>query len=291
MRYDIVVVGAGPAGLSAALNASVRKKSVAVISASEKSHKVEKAEEMNNYLGLPAISGSDMAQQFLDHAQSFDIEFIQAHVDQIYDMDEFFALQLRGQDEMLEAVSVILATGVGVSKKLKGEEEYLGKGVGYCATCDAALYKDKSVVVIGMNEEAVEDTNVIAEYASQTTFVNRTGHEVSLDEGIEVVEGVPVGFEGSDGHAHTLLLRHGELKADGFFIIRDAQNADQLVPGLETDGPHVPVDRSMKTNMAGMYAAGDITGAPYQVAKAVGEGQIAGLDAAKYVGAQKRSQK
>lgn len=284
---DIVVVGAGPAGLSAALNAAVRRKKVLVISPVESSNKVLKAERMDNYLGLPAISGENMAESFLKHAQSFDIEFQKDHVESIYNMGDYFALQLRSSEEFIETRALILATGVGVSKLLDNEEKYLGKGVGYCATCDAALYKGKRVVVIGMNHESIEDTNFIAEYASHTTFVNRTGSEAQLNEGIEVINGIPKGFEGDD-LARKLILREGEIEADGFFIIRDARNADQLMADLVTEGAHVPVNRSMQTNIEGVYAAGDITGGPYQVAKAVGEGQIAGLDAARYVGAMAR---
>lgn len=287
MRWDIAVIGAGPAGLSAAINAAVRRKKVLVISPVMGSNKVLKAEKMDNYLGLPAISGPDMQEEFLSHAKTFDIEFSQDHVDQVYFMDDHYALQVRKSDDFVEATSVILATGVGVSKLLKNEEEYLGKGVGYCATCDAALYQGRPVVVIGMNEESIEDTNFIAEYASHTTFVNRTGKDVQLNEGIEVVSGQPVGFEG-DRFARKLILRDQEIEADGFFIIRDARNADQLVPGLETDGAHVPVNRMMETNLPGLYAVGDLTGGPYQVAKAVGEGQVAGLEAARFVTAAAR---
>lgn len=282
--WDIVVVGSGPAGLSAAMNAAVRRKKVLLVGATESSNKVLKAEKMENYLGLPAVTGQEMAEIFLNHAKQFAIEFRKDHVETIYNMGDYYALQLRGsEDEFLETKAVILATGVGVSKLLENEEKFLGQGVGYCATCDAALYKDKRVVVIGMNEEAVEDTKLISEYASHTTFVNRTGRPVELPENIEVVSGAPKGFEG-DTHATALVLRDGKIEADGFFIIRDAKNADQILADLVVDGAHVPVDRSMKTNLDGVYAAGDITGAPYQVAKAVGEGQIAALAAARYVG-------
>lgn len=286
--WDIVVIGAGPAGLSAAINGAARRKSVLVIGAQESSNKVMRAEKMDNYLGLPRITGKDMADAFLAHAQTFDITFMTAHVEQVYDMDSFFMLDLRGQDDMIEATTVVLATGVGVSRLLENEEKFLGRGLGYCATCDAALYKDKTVVVIGMNEESIEDTNFISEFASHTTFVNRTGRSVELKPGIEVVTDHPVGFEGTD-KAEKLIMRKGELEADGFFIIRDAKNADQLVPGLVSEGAHVPVDKSMRTNIPGMYAVGDLTGAPYQVAKAVGEGQVAGLDAARYVTAVART--
>lgn len=288
MRYDIAVIGAGPAGLSAALNAAVRRKQVLLVGSAESSNKVLKAEVIDNYLGMPNVSGEEMAQAFLSHVKKFEefIDIKKDHVDDVYAMGDYFALNCR-EHQMIEATAVILATGVGVSKMIPGEEAYLGKGVGYCATCDAALYKDKEVVVVGMNHEAIEDTNFIAEYASKTTFINRTGQDVVLNDGIEVIKAQPKAIEG-DSHARTLVLNTGRIDADGIFIIRDAKNADQLVPGLATEGAHVPVNRSMETNIAGMYAVGDLTGAPYQISKAVGEGHVAALAAAKYVSAQGR---
>lgn len=281
MRYDIVVVGNGPAGLSAALNAKIRNKKVLVLAQNDASPKIKKSHRIDNYLGLFRISGEEFAKRTLEQVREEGVEIRKEHVEGVYAMGDFFNLMLRS-NEVVEATVVILATGVEMAKPIPGEEEFLGKGVGYCATCDAALYVDRPVVVIGMNEEAAEEANFIAERASETTFINRTGSQVQLREGIQEYKERPLRIEG-DTAARKLILPEREIEADGFFIIRDSKKADQLVPGLKTEGAHIPVDGKQRTNLPGLYAAGDITGKPYQIAKAVGEGQVAALEAVQYL--------
>ena len=111
-----------------------------------------------------------------------------------------------------------------------------------------------------------------------------TGKEVSLNEGIELIEGeIPVGFEGSD-RAEKLILKSGrEIKADGFFIEKDSSKAERLVPGIKMEENHILVGRDLSTSIKGLFAAGDITGKPYQIMKAVGEGQVAALGVASYL--------
>ncbi|MBR1440917.1 MAG: NAD(P)/FAD-dependent oxidoreductase, partial [Lachnospiraceae bacterium] len=133
-RYDIAIVGTGPAGLSAAITAKVRNKKILLLGSKNLSSKVAKAHAVNNYLGLPAVTGENMAKAFEDHINQMEIEITDQKVGTIYSMGDFFSLQLG--EEMVEASSVILATGVVQGKPLPGEDEYVGKGVSYCATCD-----------------------------------------------------------------------------------------------------------------------------------------------------------
>ena len=141
MRYDIAIVGTGPAGLSAAINAKIRNKNIIVFGNENLSNKLTKAPSIDNYLGFYDISGVDLKDKFLEHVKSLDIEICEKRINNIYSMGDYFALM--SSDSMYEATTVILATGVEYGKPIKGEEEFLGKGVGYCATCDAPLYRDK----------------------------------------------------------------------------------------------------------------------------------------------------
>ena len=143
MRYDIAIIGSGPAGLSAAVNAKIRNNNFIIFGNKNLSTKIEKAPSIDNYLGLYGISGMDLKQHFVDHINSMDIEIDERKITNVYAMGDYFALM--SGDDMYEATTVILATGVEYGKPIKGEEEFLGKGVGYCATCDAPLYKDKKV--------------------------------------------------------------------------------------------------------------------------------------------------
>ena len=155
MRYDIAIVGSGPAGLSAAINAKIRNKNIIVFGTESLSNKLIKAPSIDNYLGFYEISGEELREKFQDHLDKMEIEITYKKINNIYAMGDYFALM--SGDDMYEATTVILATGVEYGKPIKGEEEFLGKGVGYCATCDAPLYKGKVVAVVaGSQEEEAE---------------------------------------------------------------------------------------------------------------------------------------
>lgn len=281
MRYDLAIIGAGPAGLSAALNAKIRNKSVIIFG--KDSPKLTKTESIKNYLGFGDIRGSELNKRFKDSLKDYEINFSNERVQTVYAMGDYHALMLKS-GEMVESTAVIVATGIELTKDLEGEEEFFAKGVSYCATCDAALYKGKKVVVIGYNEESVEEANFTAEIVDKLSFVNMYKDDIDLDPSINLIEGeVPLGFTGDD-RAKVLEFKSGKkIEADGFFIIKDSSKAQRLVPSLKMKDNHIDVDSNMATNIAGLFAAGDVTGSPYQIMKAVGQGQIASLEAVRYI--------
>lgn len=277
MTYDIAIIGAGPAGLSAALNSKIRNKSVILFG--KDSEKLVKSKKISNYLGLEDMKGSDLNEAFKNSLKNYKIERDQRKVKTIYSMGEYFAIEIENDSEMIEARSVIMATGIELKKDLINEDKFFAKGVNYCATCDAALYKGKKVLVIGINDESVSEANFTSEIVGDLVFVNMTGKDVSLNLNIEIIEGeIPVGFDGSD-RAEKLIFKSGrEIAADGFFIIKDSSKAERLVPGIKMEDNHILTNKDMSTSIKGLFAAGDITGKPYQIMKAVGEGQIAALN-------------
>lgn len=277
-RYDVAVIGAGPAGLAAALNAAIRKKKV-IVFGPEMSEKLHRTEHIANYLGLPDVTGAAMMTAFRQHVESYEVTFRSDRVQVVYDMGASIGLLL-AHNEIVSARTAVLAMGVNFGTPLPGEAELLGHGVGYCATCDAALYKNRTVVVIGYNDESMEEARFIAEVARETTFVNQTGRAVDLGADIRVVQEKPQRILGEE-EAQGVALASGILEADGVFIIRDARKADQLAPGIQMDGAHVVVDANMATSLPNIFACGDLVGQPYQINAAVGRGQIAGLSAAK----------
>ena len=145
MRYDIAIIGSGPAGLSAAINAKIRNKTIIMFGNDNLSNKLVKAPSIDNYLGFYDISGDELKDKFKSHIDSMDISIENKRINNIYAMGEYFTI-MSGND-MYEATTVILATGVEYTRPIKGEEEFLGRGVGYCATCDAPLYRNKKVAV------------------------------------------------------------------------------------------------------------------------------------------------
>jgi len=279
-RYDIAIIGSGPAGLSAAINAKIRNKNIIVFGYEDFSSKLIKAPKINNYLGFHDISGLELKEKFKEHIESMNIEITYERVNNIYAMGEYFSIMVN--ETIYEAKSVIVATGIEYTKPLKGEEEFLGKGVGYCATCDAPLYRNKVVTVIGYNKEAEEEANYVSELASKLYYIPMYKSNYELRDGIEIVEDRPIDIIGKD-RVEKLILSSRQLETDGLFILKDSISPAQLVPGLLMEEGHIKVDRTMKTNIEGCFAAGDCIGRPYQYIKASGEGLIAALSAVSYV--------
>ena len=285
-RWDIVIIGTGPAGVSAALTAKNRNKSILLLGSGEMSEKVAKAHEIRNYPGLPFIKGADLAAAFREHLDRMEIEITEKRVGAIYAMGDYFALQ--AGEEMIEAETVILATGVVQAKPLPGEEEFLGRGVSYCATCDAPLYRGRTAAVIGYSPREESEASFLAEVCSKVTYFPQYPGEVHLPESVEVIREAPESV-GKSETGMVVKTLSGEYPANGIFILREAVAPGQLVPGLETEGPHVKVNRRMETNLPGVFACGDITGAPYQYAKAAGEGNVAAISAAAFIDRKKRA--
>lgn len=272
MRYDIAIVGSGPAGLAAAINAKIRNKKIVLFGNENGSDKLIKAPSIDNYLGIYDVSGKDLSEKFINHIREMDIKITQERVNNVYNMGDYFALLVG--DKTYEATTVIIATGVQYGKMIKGEAEYLGKGVGYCATCDAGLYRDKIVAIIGYNHEGEEDANFLSEIASKVYYIPMYKLTNNLDSSIEIIDSNPLEIKGQN-LVNKLILKDRELDVDGVFVIKDSVSPSYMVPGLEVDGAHIKTDREMRTNIVGLYAAGDCAGKPYQYLKSAGQGQMA----------------
>lgn len=288
-RYDVAVIGTGPAGLSAAIALKIRNKTVLLLGSKDLSPKVEKAHEINNYLGLPAIKGEDLAKRFADHLKQMEIEITEDAITSVYAMGEYFSLQSK-TNQTYETDAVILATGVNFGKPYPGEEKFLGRGVSYCATCDAPLYKNKKVAIIGFAPKEEAEAEFMAEVADEVYYIPAYKEPVSLNEKIRVVRDVPVSIEGGM-KADKLVLKEQELAVDGIFILRESVSPSQLVPGLVVEDNHVAVNRRMETNLKGCFACGDIVGTPYQYIKSAGEGNVAALSAVSYLDQKKKTAK
>jgi hypothetical protein len=280
-RYDIAIVGTGPGGLEAAITAKLRNKDIILFGSKELSHKITKAVEIRNYLGLPDITGEKLAGAYHDHLEAMEIKINETRINAVYAMGDYFVLQ--SADQMFESKSVIISTGVVAGKAFPGEDENLGRGVSYCATCDAALYKGKEAIVIGYSVREEEEANFLAEKADKVTYIALYKDVSQLADNIEVVTGTVPKEIIKEGDKMILVTNKDRLSADGIFILRDAVSADKLVPGLLMEDGHIAVGRDMSTNIEGVFACGDVTGKPYQYIKAAGEGNVAALSAISYL--------
>lgn len=216
------------------------------------------------------------------------VSVTEARVNAVYAMGDYFAVQTA--NETYEATAVILATGVVQGKALPGEEEFLGRGVSYCATCDAPLYRGKAVAVIGSSPAAEPEAAYMAEVAASVLYLPLYEGTPDLPGTVQVIREKPTAVTG-ETLVTALHTEAGAYPVDGVFLLRDAMAPTQLVPGLEGAGGHVAVNARMQTNLPGCFACGDAVGLPYQYIKAAGEGNVAALSAVEYLAAQKRNTK
>ena len=284
MRYDIAIIGTGPAGLSAAITATIRNKKVLLLGSKDLSEKLAKAHEIQNYLGFPAVKGADLAAAFQKHIDQMGIAVTEERVSAVYAMGDFFALQA-GED-MLEASSVILATGVVQGKPLPGETELLGRGVSYCATCDAPLYRGRRAAVIGYSPKEEAEAAFLSEVCAQVLYFPVYKDETRLPDSVRVIREKVTGIESRQDERIVNTKENG-YAVDGVFVLRQAVAPGQLVPGLETEDGHVKVTRRMEASIPGVFACGDVAGLPYQYIKAAGEGNIAALSAVSFLDRKK----
>ena len=271
--FDAAIVGAGPAGLSAAINLKMRGKDAAWFGSWALSAKVEKSARIANYPGAGLIGGRELNERFREHARQLGLEPIDRMVTAIsYSGGRYMLL---ADNEMYEARALLLATGVANAKGLPGEEALLGRGVSYCATCDGMFYRGKTIAVYCGERRYAHEAQYLAGLAEKL-YLFSPDPELSVDApNVERPGGALAGIVG-EGKVEAVSLANGtQIPVDGVFLLRSAISPARLLPGLALDGPHIAVDRRLAANLPGCFAAGDCTGAPYQIAKAVGEGNVA----------------
>jgi thioredoxin reductase (NADPH) len=276
--YDVAIIGTGPAGLSAALTAKARNLKFVWFGNKDISKKVSLAEEIRNYPGMIRVSGQEMQKTFQKQIEAEKLEITEKVINQIFPMGKQYAL-FSGQESWM-AKTILLAMGMAPSTTMKGEAEFLGKGVSYCATCDGRLYTGKKIAVYCTNPEFEPEVEFLADLAEEV-YVYPTYPDFSVKrENIRLLPGAPVEVTG-DELVRGIRIREAKgmqsdvIPVDGIFCLKDSYSPVTLLKGLEMEGSHIKVDRRQETSSRGCYAAGDCTGRPYQYAKAVGEGNVA----------------
>jgi thioredoxin reductase (NADPH) len=282
--YDIAIVGGGPAGLAAAVNARRRNKETVLISKEPHSSKLTQSHQIDNYLGISQVSGSDLSLRMREHAEKLDTIFLKDEIQSIYYEEQSY--HLFGRENSLEARTVILAVGISLGAEIDGEIRLTGKGVSYCATCDGMFFKGKTVALIGYIPEAEHEAAFLAEVCAKVYYLPQYKMTRELDPKITIISGKPLAILGSE-RVEALKTTQDDYPLDGVFIERANRPVDQLLNDLRTESGMILVDSNQATNLPGVFAAGDCTGKPWQISRAVGQGQIAALSAVQYLDSRK----
>lgn len=290
MSYDVLVIGGGPAGLSASINVRARGRSALVVSNPLEENPLWRAEKVDNYLGLPGLSGAEMLAAMRRHAEQAGVEFLAGKVLNAVQMPDAWYVSV-GPD-MYNARAVVLAAGVARGKKFAGEAELLGRGVSYCATCDGMLYRGREVAIVGGGNTAVGDALTLARLAGRVTLIHRRdalrASAVYLDKlrenGVNIVWNTEVKALQGDDRLTGLVLRNkvtGEestLPVDGLFVAVGRRPETALFRGqLETDeAGYLIADETTRTSLPGVYAVGDVRRKPVrQILTAAADGAVA----------------
>ncbi len=277
--YDVAIIGSGPAGMSAAVNCYARDKTAVIFEGSELAKKITWAPEVDNYLGFSNVSGDELATEFINHIKDLEVPIIKERVIQAFPMGDKFTITTNSNN--YQAKKIILAIGVVQEAKITGEANYVGQGISYCATCDGRLYKDKDVLVISDSKHHEEEANFLADLADDVFYIADYEDVEELDSRMEIIDKEIEEI----GKEDKMIAKFGDerLAVDGIFILRESIPPNEIVSGLELNDNYVKVDSSFATNVEGIYAAGDCVGRPFQIGKAVGEGQLAALNAIKTI--------
>lgn len=286
---DCIIIGSGVAGISAALTLQANGKTFLMFGQPNLSEKIVKAEKIHNYPGMPDVTGEEFCRALQGQLSLAKIEVKTEKVAGVYALNEKFAL-LTQEGNTYESRTVILACGVETIKQIDGEEEFFGRGVSYCATCDGFLYKDKTIAVVCTSKRMEHEIGYLADFAKTVYLIPLyKGVDIERENVIKIIK-KPAKIEG-DMRVKRLCFPSPiseeipqNLPVDGVFMLRESVSPAILVAGLTTQDGHVVTARDGSTNLKGCFAAGDCTGRPYQYAKAVGEGNVAAHSVSEYLG-------
>ena len=279
--YDVIVIGSGPAGITAAIYAKRRNLSILVISKGIGA--LQKTEKIDNYYGFESgISGKELYENGVKQAKNLGIDFIEDEVINIEYINQF---TIETVNSKYEAKAVILATGVSRNvPNIKGIKEFEGKGVSYCAVCDAFFFRNKDVAVLGDGNYALHEAEILKPVAKSVTIMTngkKMTENRNLD--VDVLEDEIREFRGTDKINEVEFKNNKIKKIDGLFVAEGIATSIDLARkiGAVIEENNIKVDENMETTVKGLYACGDCTGGILQISKAVYEGTKAGLSIIK----------
>ncbi len=283
--YDTVIIGKGPAGISAAIY--LKRAGLNVLIIGKDGGSLEKAGQIENYYGFDRpINGKELIEKGIAQAENLGITIITAEVTAV---DYFGGISVKTPTDTYKAKTLLFA--IGKKKKtvnIEGVKEFAGRGVSYCAVCDGFFYKNKKVAVIGSGKLALSEAAYLKNIAGEVTVF--TNGEETEEGGFNTVKGKITKIYGEES-VKGVMTETNSYSADGVFIALGTAGAEEFAYkiGLETENGNITVDKNYATNIQGIYAAGDCTGGFLQVSKAVSDGANAANSIMKYIKSAKQS--
>lgn len=299
--YDVIVVGAGPAGMTAAVYTSRADLSTLMIERGVPGGQMANTEEVENYPGFENILGPELANKMFEHAKKFGAEYAFGDISEVIDGEEYKTVV--AGNKQYKARAIIIASGAEYKKMgIPGEQELTGRGVSYCAVCDGAFFRNKELVVIGGGDSAVEEAVYLTRFASKVTIVHRRDElraqkilqQRAFDnEKIDFIwKHVPKRVVEKDGKVGSIILEHRETgeemeyNTDGVFVYIGMVPLSQPFAklGITNENGYIETNADMETSVPGIFAAGDIREKMLrQIVTATGDGSIAAQSAQHYV--------
>lgn len=307
--YDVIIVGAGPAGMTAAVYASRANLDTLMIERGVPGGQMADTEGIENFPGFEHILGADLSNRMFEHAKKFGAEYAYGSITNVEDHGDYKVV-FAGEKEY-KAKTVIITTGAEYRKLgIEGEEELTGRGVSYCAVCDGAFFKERELIVIGGGDSAVEEGIYLTRFASKVTIVHRRdelrAQKIIQDRAFDndkiefIWNTVPKKINGEDGKVSSITLYNHETEKtydhpiDGVFVYigMDPLSEPFTSLGIVDEEGYIPSDENMETSVPGVYSAGDIRVKELrQIVTATGDGSIAAESAQKYIESLKEKEK
>ena len=296
--YDLIIIGGGPAGLTAGIYAVRYGMDTVVLEKNVMPGQIAATDMVENYTGFTAISGPELMQRFKEHAETVGVKIESAEVSSI--ISENGKKVVVTDSGTLESKTVIIATGANPKKLgIPGEKEFMGKGVSYCATCDAPFYKGKTVIVVGGGESALTDALILSNVVKKVYIIHRRDklrasrilqERVSRKPNIDIVwDTVPEEIQGKAG-VENVILRNLKtrdvytLQVDGVFVYIGIRPSTEFIDVKKNSSGFILTNEKLETSIPGIYAAGDCRDTSiWQVVTAVADGAVAAVSAHEYI--------
>jgi len=282
-KFDVIIIGGGPAGVSAGIYALRAGVKVLVLDSGNST--LQQAKTIQNYYGIDNISGEELFIKGINQFKNLGGEIINQEVLKVVKNYQTNTFSVKTKSDVYEAMAVILAMGSPKKKTVKGLEKFEGANVSYCAVCDGFFYKNKTVAVLGDGDFALSECEELSNVAKKVYLISEKNINSEKSKNVEVINKIISNFQGDNLVSKIEFSDGSSVNVDGVFVAKGNLSPFELTKqlGLLVNNNFIEVDKNLMTNVAGVFCAGDMIGGLLQIVKAVSDGAVAGLEAVRYI--------